>query len=51
MKDILEKAKQWLSPTFDTDTQSEIQELISNNSDDLADRFYKDMELKQFHHR
>lgn len=45
MKDILEKAKQWLSPTFDTDTQSEIQELISNNSDDLADRFYKDMEF------
>ena len=45
MKDILERAKQWLSPTFDTDTQSEIQELISNNSDDLADRFYKDMEF------
>jgi phosphomannomutase len=45
MKDILERAKQWLSPTFDTETQSEIQELISNNSDDLADRFYKDMEF------
>ncbi len=45
MKDILAKAKQWLSPTFDAETQSEIQELISNNSDDLADRFYKDMEF------
>jgi phosphomannomutase len=45
MKDILARAKQWLSPTFDTETQSEIQELISNNSDDLADRFYKDMEF------
>jgi len=45
MKDILERAKQWLSPNFDAETQSEIQELISNNSDDLADRFYKDMEF------
>ena len=45
MQDILERAKQWLSPTFDAETQSEIQELISNNSDDLADRFYKDMEF------
>jgi len=45
MKDILERAKQWLSPTFDAETQSEIQELINSNSDDLADRFYKDMEF------
>ena len=45
MKDILDKAKQWLSVTFDTETQSEIQNLIDNNPSDLADRFYKDMEF------
>jgi phosphomannomutase len=45
MKDILDKAKQWLTPTFDDETQTEINELINNNSDDLADRFYKDMEF------
>ncbi|MFK8058685.1 MAG: phospho-sugar mutase, partial [Polaribacter sp.] len=45
MNDILEKAKQWLTPTFDAETQTEIQNLINNNPDDLADRFYKDMEF------
>ena len=45
MKDILDKAKKWLSETFDTETQSEIQNLIDNNPSDLADRFYKDMEF------
>ncbi|WP_439130937.1 phospho-sugar mutase [Polaribacter sp.] len=45
MNDILEKAKQWLTPIFDAETQTEIQELITNNPDDLADRFYKDMEF------
>ena len=45
MKDILDKAKQWLTSTFDTETQAEIQELINNNPDALADRFYKDMEF------
>jgi|TARA_B110000967_G_scaffold180246_1_gene196411 phosphomannomutase len=45
MNDILGKAKQWLSPTFDSETQTEIQNLLTNNPDDLADRFYKDMEF------
>ena len=45
MQDILDKAKQWLNSTFDAETQTEIQELINNNPDDLADRFYKDMEF------
>ncbi len=45
MNEILDKAKQWLSPTFDTETQQEIQQLITTNSTDLADRFYKDMEF------
>ena len=45
MSQILDKAKQWLSPVFDTDTQQEIQQLITSNAPDLADRFYKDMEF------
>tara|TARA_R110002049_G_scaffold24588_9_gene86980 strand:+ start:890 stop:2605 length:1716 start_codon:yes stop_codon:yes gene_type:complete len=45
MSEILDKAKQWLSSTFDAETQQEIQQLITSNSPDLADRFYKDMEF------
>ena len=45
MDNILDKAKQWLTATFDAETQTEIQELITNNPDALADRFYKDMEF------
>ncbi|SDR81509.1 phosphoglucomutase [Polaribacter sp. KT25b] len=45
MEDILNKAKQWLTSTFDAETQSEIQDIINNNPSDLADRFYKNMEF------
>jgi len=45
MSEILDKAKQWLSPTFDAETQQEIQQLITSNAPDLEDRFYKDMEF------
>jgi phosphoglucomutase len=45
MNDILEKAKNWLTPIFDTETQAEIQNLIDHNPKDLEDRFYKDMEF------
>ena len=45
MKNILDKATEWLTSTFDTETQTEIQELITNNPEDLEDRFYKDMEF------
>ncbi len=45
MKEILEQAKSWLSDTFDSETRTEIQQLIDTNSDDLADRFYKNMEF------
>jgi phosphoglucomutase len=45
MKNIKEKATLWLSDTFDSETQQEIQKLITNNSDDLTDRFYKDLEF------
>tara|TARA_R110002073_G_scaffold8207_5_gene45860 strand:+ start:71716 stop:73425 length:1710 start_codon:yes stop_codon:yes gene_type:complete len=45
MENILNKAKQWLSDTFDTETQQEIQTLLDANSEDLADRFYKNLEF------
>ncbi len=45
MNDILDKAKKWLSETFDTETRNEIEQLISTNADDLTDRFYKDLEF------
>ncbi len=38
---IINKAKLWLSDTFDSDTQKEIHDLITNNPEQLADRFYK----------
>ncbi|NIJ46461.1 phosphoglucomutase [Wenyingzhuangia heitensis] len=43
--EILEASKQWLSPTFDQDTQKEIQNLIDNSPEELTDRFYKNMEF------
>jgi phosphoglucomutase len=45
MKNIIEKATLWLSDTFDSETQQEIQQLITFNSNDLTDRFYKDLEF------
>jgi phosphoglucomutase len=45
MEEILQKAQEWLSDTFDQDTKDEIQKLIDSNSADLADSFYKDLEF------
>lgn len=45
MNEILDKARLWLTDIFDTNTQKEIQQLINTQSEDLADRFYKDLEF------
>ena len=45
MNEILNKAKLWLSTPFDKDTQNEIQQLVDSNSNDLAERFYKNLEF------
>ena len=45
MKKILDDAKKWLSDTFDAETRNEVQQLIDTNANDLADRFYKNMEF------
>jgi phosphoglucomutase len=42
---ILEKANLWLTDTFDTDTQKEVQQLIATNSEQLTESFYKDLEF------
>ena len=42
---VLEAAKAWLNPTFDQETQEEIQQLIQNNPSELEDCFYKSLEF------
>jgi len=42
---ILEKVNAWLTPTFDTDTQNEIKELIASNPKQLKESFYKNLEF------
>ena len=43
--EIISKAKQWIKSPFDEATQNEIKELLSSDSKDLTDRFYKDLEF------
>ncbi len=45
MEEILVKAKQWLSDTFDAETKKEIQQLVDTKSEDISDRFYKNLEF------
>jgi len=42
---ILEKAKSWLSPVFDKDTQTAVQHLIDHNPEELNEAFYTDLEF------
>lgn len=41
----IEKAKLWLSDIFDVDTQNQVRQLIENNSPDLEDSFYRELEF------
>lgn len=41
----LEKAKLWLSDSFDEETRKAVQELIDANSADLEDSFYRELEF------
>lgn len=45
MDAILESAKSWLTDFFDPSVKKEIQHLIDNDTDELQDRFYKNMEF------
>lgn len=42
---ILDAANCWLTPTFETETQEAIKELIAYNPEELADSFYKNLEF------
>lgn len=41
----LEKAKLWLSETFDEETRKAVQLLLDSNSPDLEDSFYRELEF------
>jgi phosphoglucomutase len=46
LKEVREKAQQWLSETYDEKTRSEVQKLLDNeDSTDLIDSFYKNLEF------
>ena len=45
MEKVLEKAKQWLSDTFDQNSRAHVQKLLDDNTADLAESFYKDLEF------
>lgn len=42
---ILERAKPWLSPPFDAATSAEVQRLIDNDPQELAECFYRNLEF------
>jgi len=42
---VLDIANTWLTPTFDTDTQQKIKALIADNSKELNESFYKNLEF------
>ena len=44
-KNILDKAQSWLTPTFDTDTQEKVKEMVASSPADLEDAFYKNLEF------
>ncbi|MDC6389479.1 phospho-sugar mutase [Maribacter sp. PR1] len=45
MEKILDTAKSWLTDFFDPAVKEEIQHLIDNDTEELKDRFYKNMEF------
>jgi len=42
---IDERIQEWLTPTFDSETQETIQKMISDNPKEAEDAFYKDLEF------
>lgn len=44
-QDILDKVNEWLTPTFDHQTQEEIKEMMTSSPAELEDSFYKNLEF------
>ncbi|MBO0329497.1 phospho-sugar mutase [[Muricauda] lutisoli] len=45
MDPITETAQSWLTDFFDDDTKKEVKHLIDNDTEELKERFYKDLEF------
>ncbi|WP_420602157.1 phospho-sugar mutase [Flagellimonas sp.] len=45
MDSILSTAQTWLTDFFDSETKKEIQDLIANDTEELKERFYKNLEF------
>ena len=43
--EILDKAKKWLDPAFDSETRKKVEHLINNDKKELLESFYKDLEF------
>ncbi len=43
--EILERVNAWLTPTFDTESQEQIKDMIASNPKELEESFYKDLEF------
>ena len=44
-QNILDQVNEWLTPTFDQDTQTEIEALMTSDPKGLEDAFYKNLEF------
>lgn len=44
-KHILDKVNEWLTPTFDVDTQNQIKEMMTTSPKNLEESFYKNLEF------
>ena len=44
-KEIIERAKSWLTNQYDIETRKQVQELIDNNPNELLESFYKNLEF------
>ena len=44
-QNILDRANEWLTPTFDQETQEAIREMMANAPKDLEESFYKNLEF------
>src|SRR6476660_8459266 len=42
---ILDKVNEWLTPTFDVDTQNKIKEMMTTSPKNLEESFYKNLEF------
>ena len=46
-QNILDAVNEWLTPTFDNDTQQAIKEMMTSSPKDLEESFYKNLEFKE----